>query len=114
MEMDQESLNLCKRLEVSSEEIRLDVASVSKKVELLLNLLRGNELNPESGMINQMRELKLDFELAKKAELENKKIMFEKFSSDKTEIANRIEMVKMDFEKRLVPLEKWKDKVVYM
>jgi hypothetical protein len=114
MEMDQESIQLCRRLESNMNGI-MDVQSrMQSSMTAVLHLLRGNELDDSTGLISQIREMRLDRAIQDKKDEENKKIMFEKMSADKVVLENKIELLKMQFEARLVKVEKWKDKVIYM
>lgn len=114
MEMDKESIDLCKRLEQSQTGIREDVGKMQNLVATVLHLLRGNELDDETGMISQMKQLRLEIMINGKKEDENKKVVMEKIAQDKYTIENKIELVKLHFEERLSKVEKWKERVVAM
>lgn len=116
--MDQESLNLCKRLEQSQSAIQANVNTIQNNMGAVLHLLRGNELDDESGMINQLKSLRMDLMLLSKKHDDNRTIIFDKLASDKQVLENKIELVKMEFiakyETRLANVEKWKDKVIWL
>jgi chemotaxis response regulator CheB len=100
MEMDQESINLCKRLE--------------RSVESILHVLKGNELDDDNSMINQLREIKLSQNLLDKKIDNQKEIMDHKLQMLQDKVNANTEAIRDKLQERIAKLEKFKDKVIWI
>lgn len=104
MQMDQESLNLCKRLESGMQKMENNMTAV-------LHLLRGNELDDASGMVYQLREIRLQLLVKDQEEKVYKKDMEERRTTDKSTFENKIDLLELKIDERLKKIENWKSKV---